>query len=270
MNTVKITINGELFEETVPVRMLLVDFIREKCALTGTHVGCTYEGVCGACTIQLDGEAVKSCLMLAVQADGHRITTVEGLAQGKELPLLQPQIDDLPERQTVEVLRRVIRAILVLAFLVDAHEVGVAELARQPHLLGEALPLVGRLAKLGVDDLERDLDIDLFVVRAEDEPERADADDVLDQVAVGDQIARLVRSAFNRARRGSAPRERGRRLTHTTAGELLPAIGAALTGVSDVTATAVAKQTKRPRSVNSESNSGFYSENGPDFNCLPG
>lgn len=89
MNTVKITINGELFEETVPVRMLLVDFIREKCALTGTHVGCTYEGVCGACTIQLDGEAVKSCLMLAVQADGHRITTVEGLAQGKELTPLQ-------------------------------------------------------------------------------------------------------------------------------------------------------------------------------------
>ncbi len=89
MNTVKITINGELFEETVPVRMLLVDFIREKCALTGTHVGCTYEGVCGACTIQLDGEAVKSCLMLAVQADGHRITTVEGLAQGKDLTPLQ-------------------------------------------------------------------------------------------------------------------------------------------------------------------------------------
>lgn len=89
MKTVKITINGELFEEAVPVRMLLVDFIREKCALTGTHVGCTYEGVCGACTIQLDGEAVKSCLMLAVQADGHRVTTVEGLAQGKDLTPLQ-------------------------------------------------------------------------------------------------------------------------------------------------------------------------------------
>ena len=89
MKTIKITINGELYEESVPVRMLLVDFIRERCALTGTHVGCTYEGVCGACTIQLDGEAVKSCLMLAVQADGHAVTTVEGLAVGKNLTPLQ-------------------------------------------------------------------------------------------------------------------------------------------------------------------------------------
>ena len=83
--TIKVTINGEVFEETVPVRMLLVDFIRERAALTGTHIGCTYEGVCGACTVQLDGEAVKSCLMVAAQADGHEITTVEGLTQGGEL-----------------------------------------------------------------------------------------------------------------------------------------------------------------------------------------
>jgi aerobic-type carbon monoxide dehydrogenase small subunit (CoxS/CutS family) len=82
-------VNGELFEEDVPVRMLLVDFIREKCGLTGTHVACTYEGVCGACTIQLDGEAIKSCMMLAVQADGHAITTVEGLAKGEALSPLQ-------------------------------------------------------------------------------------------------------------------------------------------------------------------------------------
>ena len=87
--TVSITINGEIFEENVPNRLLLVDFIREVAALTGTHVGCTYEGVCGACTIQLDGEAVKSCLMLAVQADGHDITTVEGLAKDGELTPLQ-------------------------------------------------------------------------------------------------------------------------------------------------------------------------------------
>ena len=79
--TVRITINGEVFEEAVPIRMLLTDFIRDRAGLTGTHVGCTYEGVCGACTVQLDGEAVKSCLMLAVQADGHAVTTVEGLAQ---------------------------------------------------------------------------------------------------------------------------------------------------------------------------------------------
>ncbi|MBM4227268.1 MAG: (2Fe-2S)-binding protein [Gammaproteobacteria bacterium] len=89
MKTVSITINGERYEETVPARMLLVDFIREKCALTGTHVACTYEGVCGACTVQLDGEAIKSCMMLAVQADGHAVTTVEGLARGAELTPLQ-------------------------------------------------------------------------------------------------------------------------------------------------------------------------------------
>lgn len=87
--TVNITINGEFYEESVPNRLLLVDFIREVAAQTGTHVGCTYEGVCGACTIQLDGEAVKSCLMLAVQADGHDITTVEGLAKDGELTPLQ-------------------------------------------------------------------------------------------------------------------------------------------------------------------------------------
>ena len=89
MVNVKIRVNGELFEETVAPRLLLVDFLRERLALTGTHVGCTHEGVCGACTIHLDGEAVKSCLMLAVQADGHDVTTVEGLAQGGELTTLQ-------------------------------------------------------------------------------------------------------------------------------------------------------------------------------------
>lgn len=92
--TVTITINGEAYEESVPQRMLLVDFIREKAALTGTHVGCTYEGVCGACTVHLDGEAVKSCLMLAVQADGHELTTVEGLAQGGELTQLQKSFNE--------------------------------------------------------------------------------------------------------------------------------------------------------------------------------
>ena len=87
--TITVTINGEVFEETVPVRMLLVDFIRERAGLTGTHIGCTYEGVCGACTVQLDGEAVKSCLMVAAQADGHEITTVEALAKGGKLSPLQ-------------------------------------------------------------------------------------------------------------------------------------------------------------------------------------
>ncbi len=91
MKTINVTINGTAYQETVPLRMLLVDFIRDQLALTGTHVGCTFEGVCGACTIHLDGEAVKSCLMLAVQADGHEITTVEGLSEeaGKLSPLQQ-------------------------------------------------------------------------------------------------------------------------------------------------------------------------------------
>ena len=92
--TVNITINGESYEETIPNRLLLVDFIRDVAAQTGTHVGCTYEGVCGACTIQLDGAAVKSCLMLAVQADGHEITTVEGLATNGELTPLQTAFNE--------------------------------------------------------------------------------------------------------------------------------------------------------------------------------
>ncbi len=91
---VSITINGEVFEEDVPIRMLLVDFIREKAGFTGTHVGCTYEGVCGACTIQMDDEAIKSCMLLAVQADGHSLTTVEGLAQNGELSDLQKSFNE--------------------------------------------------------------------------------------------------------------------------------------------------------------------------------
>jgi carbon-monoxide dehydrogenase small subunit len=89
MKTITVKINGSAYTESVPVRMLLVDFIRDTIGLTGTHVGCTYEGVCGACTIHLNGEAVKSCLMLAVQADGHDVMTVEGLANQSELSPLQ-------------------------------------------------------------------------------------------------------------------------------------------------------------------------------------
>lgn len=93
MPVISVTINGTRYEENVPERLLLVDFLRDTLALTGTHVGCTYEGVCGACTIHLDGEAVKSCLMLAVQADGHAITTIEGLG-GDKLSALQQAFTD--------------------------------------------------------------------------------------------------------------------------------------------------------------------------------
>jgi aerobic-type carbon monoxide dehydrogenase small subunit (CoxS/CutS family) len=87
--TVKLTVNGVAREGRCPPRKLLVDFIREDLALTGTHVGCEH-GVCGACTILVNGEASRSCLMLAVQADGAELITVEGLAKdGKLHPLQQ-------------------------------------------------------------------------------------------------------------------------------------------------------------------------------------
>ncbi len=86
---ISITINGEAYEEAVDYRLLLVDFIREVAGLTGTHVGCSVEGRCGACTVILDAKAVKACLMLAVQADGAKILTIEGLAQDDVLHPIQ-------------------------------------------------------------------------------------------------------------------------------------------------------------------------------------
>src|SRR5579862_1769494 len=76
---IALTVNGRLYRANVPSRLTLVDFLREELRLTGTHTGCEH-GVCGACSILLDGRAVRSCLMFAVQADGATITTVEGLA----------------------------------------------------------------------------------------------------------------------------------------------------------------------------------------------
>ena len=77
--TIAVTVNGKRYDETVPVRVTLADFLRHQLALTGTHLGCEH-GVCGACTILFDGQSARSCLMLAVQADGHDILTVEGIA----------------------------------------------------------------------------------------------------------------------------------------------------------------------------------------------
>ena len=85
---IKVTANGRIYERLVEVRMTLADFIRQELDLTGTHLGCEH-GVCGACTILMNGEAVRSCLMLAVQADGAELRTVESLAQGDELHPLQ-------------------------------------------------------------------------------------------------------------------------------------------------------------------------------------
>jgi carbon-monoxide dehydrogenase small subunit len=86
--SIRLTVNGTVYERTVAVRMTLADFLREELNLTGTHLGCEH-GVCGACTILYNGEAVRSCLMLAVQADGAELMTVEGLAQGDTLHPLQ-------------------------------------------------------------------------------------------------------------------------------------------------------------------------------------
>jgi carbon-monoxide dehydrogenase small subunit len=86
--TVAFTVNGKRVELTVPVRKTLADALREDLGLTGTHLGCEH-GVCGACTILLDGQAVRSCLMLAVQADEHELKTVEGLADGDRLHPIQ-------------------------------------------------------------------------------------------------------------------------------------------------------------------------------------
>ncbi len=76
---VSVTINGSRYEREVEARLLLSDFIRHELGLTGTHVGCEH-GVCGACTVHLNGQAVRACLMFAVQANGRQIRTVEGLA----------------------------------------------------------------------------------------------------------------------------------------------------------------------------------------------
>ncbi|NNK47352.1 MAG: (2Fe-2S)-binding protein [Gemmatimonadetes bacterium] len=77
--TIRLTVNGKAYDRPVEPRLLLSDFLRHDLHLTGTHVGCEH-GVCGACTVLLDGEAVRSCLVFAVQADGAEISTVEGLA----------------------------------------------------------------------------------------------------------------------------------------------------------------------------------------------
>jgi carbon-monoxide dehydrogenase small subunit len=94
MKTVRMKVNGVTHESEVEPRTTLVDFLRGPLALTGTHVGCEH-GVCGACTILVDGRSARSCLMLAVQADGAEITTVEGLATPEGLhPIQQAFVEE--------------------------------------------------------------------------------------------------------------------------------------------------------------------------------
>jgi aerobic carbon-monoxide dehydrogenase small subunit len=91
--SVSITVNGVALEAEVEPRRTLADFLRDDCRLTGTHLGCEH-GVCGACTVLLDGRAVRSCLVFAVQADTAEVTTVEGLANGDELTPVQRAFRD--------------------------------------------------------------------------------------------------------------------------------------------------------------------------------
>jgi carbon-monoxide dehydrogenase small subunit/2-furoyl-CoA dehydrogenase 2Fe-2S iron sulfur subunit len=90
---IDVTVNGRRYREQVEPRLLLCDFLRHTLGLTGTHVGCEH-GVCGACTILLDGAAARSCLLLAAQVDGAQLRTVEGLAENGALSPLQQAFKD--------------------------------------------------------------------------------------------------------------------------------------------------------------------------------
>ena len=85
---VKLTVNGRPYAASIEPRKSLADLLRDDCGLTGTHVGCGH-GVCGACTVLVDGDSVRSCLMLAVQADGRRVETVESLGRIRQMNALQ-------------------------------------------------------------------------------------------------------------------------------------------------------------------------------------
>ena len=87
-HTITLTVNGESHSTTIDSRLLLVHYIREQLSLTGTHIGCDTTS-CGACTVLVDGRAIKSCTMFAVQADGHAIQTIEGMASDGQLHPLQ-------------------------------------------------------------------------------------------------------------------------------------------------------------------------------------
>jgi len=91
--SISLKVNGKAYSKAVSVRMTLADFLRHELRLTGTHVGCEH-GVCGACTILFDGRSARSCLMLAVQANGHEITTIEGLARNGDMHPLQKALAD--------------------------------------------------------------------------------------------------------------------------------------------------------------------------------
>ena len=91
--SIRVDVNGTRYEREIPTRLTLADFLRHELELTGTHLGCEH-GVCGACTVLLDGRSARACLTLAVQTDGLAVTTVEGLANGERLSPLQQAFMD--------------------------------------------------------------------------------------------------------------------------------------------------------------------------------
>lgn len=101
LHTINVTVNGTSYERTIEPRLLLSDFLRHELNLTGTHVGCEH-GSCGACTILLDGEAVRSCIMFAVQANGHAVTTVEGLTPTGSTGQLHPLQEAFREKHGLQ------------------------------------------------------------------------------------------------------------------------------------------------------------------------
>jgi aerobic carbon-monoxide dehydrogenase small subunit len=88
MSRIRIAVNGATIDDEVPARLSLADFLRERCNLTGTHLGCEH-GVCGACTILLDGEAARACLVLAVACDGREVRTIEGFRDDSAMAALR-------------------------------------------------------------------------------------------------------------------------------------------------------------------------------------
>ena len=98
---VNVNVNGKPYQRAIEPRLLLSDFLRHELNLTGTHVGCEH-GSCGACTVLLDGQAVRSCIMFAVQANGHEITTVEGLTPNGDLNQLHPLQEAFREKHGLQ------------------------------------------------------------------------------------------------------------------------------------------------------------------------
>lgn len=98
---VNVNVNGITYQRAIEPRLLLSDFLRHELNLTGTHVGCEH-GSCGACTVLLDGQAVRSCIMFAVQANGHKITTVEGLTPEGDLTKLHPLQEAFREKHGLQ------------------------------------------------------------------------------------------------------------------------------------------------------------------------